>query len=65
VVQQRGERAKDFAAAIQLKGCELIGDDAGALADIFSTQLISAQIRGFYVDSRNADAPGHDYQVQG
>src|SRR5207237_1243921 len=27
------------------------------------TQLNSAQIRGFYVDSRNADAPGHDYQV--
>jgi hypothetical protein len=29
------------------------------------TQLNSAQIRGFlYVDSRNADAPGHDYQAQ-
>jgi hypothetical protein len=28
-------------------------------------QLNSAQIRGFlYVDSRNADAPGHDYQAQ-
>jgi hypothetical protein len=32
---------------------------------IQKTQLNSAQIRGFlYVDSRNADAPGHDYQAQ-
>jgi hypothetical protein len=35
------------------------------LHDQFSHQLNSAQIRGFfYVDSRYADAPGHDYQAQ-
>jgi hypothetical protein len=38
---------------------------ANAPARPFSHQLNSAQIRGFfYVDSRYADAPGHDYQAQ-
>jgi hypothetical protein len=41
------------------------GRDANAPARPFSHQLNSAQIRGFfYVDSRYADAPGHDYQAQ-
>jgi hypothetical protein len=59
------ERAKDLAAALQSKGCGLFGRDANAPARPFSHQLNSAQIRGFfYVDSRYADAPGHDYQAQ-
>jgi hypothetical protein len=44
---RRVERAEELFAAIQSKGCELIGNDAGALVDKFSTQLNSAQIRGF------------------
>jgi hypothetical protein len=29
------QQAEELFAAIQSKGCELIGDDAGALADTF------------------------------
>jgi hypothetical protein len=59
------KQAKDPAAALQSKGCGLFGSDANAPAQPFLTQLNSAQIRGFfYVDSRYADAPGHDYQAQ-
>jgi hypothetical protein len=35
--QQAEELFAAIQAAIQLKGCELIGEDAGALADTFST----------------------------
>lgn len=59
------ERAKDLAAALQSKGCGLFGRDVNVPSQPFLTQLNSAQIRGFfYVDSRYADAPGHDYQAQ-
>jgi hypothetical protein len=65
LAEAEGERgAKERFAAIQSKGCGIFGRDAGVPADTFQQQLNSAQIRGFYVDSRNADAPGHDYQVQ-
>jgi hypothetical protein len=47
VVARWVERAIYLAAALQSKDCELIGDDADALADKFPTQLNSAQIRGF------------------
>jgi hypothetical protein len=48
-----------------IEGLWLIGQDAGEFSQRSKTQLNSAQIRGFlYVDSRNADAPGHDYQAQ-
>jgi hypothetical protein len=48
-----------------IEGLWLIGKDVGAASQLSKDTAEFSTIRGFlYVDSRNADAPGHDYQAQ-
>ena len=65
LAEAEGERRSERAVRCDtIEGLRDFGWDGDVPADTFQQQLNSAQIRGFYVDSRNADAPGHDYQVQ-